>query len=206
MTWIKICGITNKKDAINASGLGIDMMGFVLYEKSKRFVPALVVKDIINELPPGVVRVGVFVDEDAGKVREIAEDAGLNALQFHGNETPEFCAAFRDDFKVIKAFRLKDRQDLRKINDYDVDYYLLDTFRADAVGGTGEVFDWKLLKDFELLKPVILSGGLNAENVGRAMRELVPYGVDVSSGVESSPGKKDGALMKKFVEEVRKAQ
>lgn len=206
MTRIKICGITNKADAINASRLGIDMMGFVFYEKSKRFTSALAAKDIINDLPPGIARVGVFVDEEAGKVREIAEDAGFDVLQFHGNETPQFCAAFRGDFKVIKAFRLNGAQDLKKINDYDVDYYLLDTFKADIIGGTGEVFDWKLLKDFELLKPVILSGGLNAANVGRAISELVPYGVDVSSGVESAPGKKDAELMKKFVEEVRKAQ
>lgn len=203
---IKICGITNKIDALNADALGIDMMGFVFYGKSKRFIEPLVAKDIINELPPGVARVGVFVDEEAGKVREIAEDAGIDTLQFHGNETPEFCTAFRSDFKVIKAFRLKDKQGLRKINDYDVDYYLLDTFKADVIGGTGEVFDWKILKDFELLKPVILSGGLNAANVGQAIREIVPYGVDVSSGVESGPGKKDTELMKKFVEEVRKAQ
>lgn len=203
---IKICGITNKLDAINAAGLGIDMMGFVFYGKSKRFIEPLAAKDIINELPSNIARVGVFVDEDPGKVLSIAEETGLNALQFHGNETPDFCSGFRKDFKVIKAFRLKDKQDLRKINDYDVDYYLLDTFKADAIGGTGEVFDWKILKDFELLKPVILSGGLNAANVGQAIQEIVPYGVDVSSGVESAPGKKDGQLMKKFVEEVRKAE
>lgn len=203
---IKICGITNKIDAINASRLGIDMMGFVFYKKSKRFIEPLAAKDIINELPPDIVKVGVFVDEDADKVRSIAEEAGLNALQFHGSETPEFCKEFKEDFKVIKAFRLNGKQDLRKINDYDADYYLLDTFKADVIGGTGEVFDWKILKDFELLKPVILSGGLNAANVGRAIREIVPYGVDVSSGVEDAPGKKDAQLMKKFVEEVRKAE
>lgn len=203
---IKICGITNKLDAINAASLGIDMMGFVFYTKSKRFIEPLSAKDIINELPPDIIKVGVFVDEDAGKVRSIADEAGLDVLQFHGNETPEFCAAFKDDFKVIKAFRLKDKEDLKKINGYDVDYYLLDTFKADVIGGTGEVFDWKILKDFEILKPVILSGGLNVTNVGKAMREIVPYGVDVSSGVESTPGKKDAKLMKKFVEEVRKAE
>jgi phosphoribosylanthranilate isomerase len=203
---IKICGITSKIDAISAASLGIDMMGFVFYKKSKRFIEPLAAKDIINELLPDMAKVGVFVDEEAERVRSIAEEAGLNALQFHGSESPEFCAAFRDDFKVIKAFRIKDKQDLRKINDYDVDYYLLDTFKADVIGGTGEVFDWKILKDFELLKPVILSGGLNAANVGRAICEIVPYGVDVSSGVESTPGRKDAQLMKKFVEEVRKAQ
>lgn len=203
---IKICGITNKIDALNAAGLGIDMMGFVFYGKSKRFIEPLCAKDIINELLPGLAKVGVFVDEDPQKVRSIAEEVALDTLQFHGNETPELCAAFKKDFKVIKAFRIKDKQDLKKINDYDVDYYLLDTFKADVIGGTGEVFDWKILKDFELLKPVILSGGLNAANVGRAIQEIVPYGIDVSSGVEGAPGRKDAELMKKFVEEVRKAQ
>lgn len=203
---IKICGITNKKDALEAAGLGIDMMGFVFYKKSKRYIGPLEAKDIVNELPQGIVKVGVFADEEAGKVLAIAEEAGLDVLQFHGDETPEFCAPFRGDFKVIKAFRLRGGDDLKKINGYDVDYYLLDTFRADTLGGTGEVFDWKILKDFELLKPVMLSGGLNPANVGRAIREIAPYGVDVSSGVESAPGKKDARLMKKFVEEVRRAE
>ena len=204
MTLIKICGITNKMDALNASRLGIDMMGFVFYPQSKRFISPLSVKDVANELPQGIVRVGVFVDEEFEKVRSIAEETGLDALQFHGSESPEFCTAFKDSFKVIKAFRLKDRQGLKTINDYDVDYYLLDTFKADAVGGTGEVFDWKILKDFEFLKPVLLSGGLNPKNVAAAIREIAPYGVDVSSGVESAPGEKDAQLMEKFVEEVRK--
>ena len=146
------------------------------------------------------------MDEEPEKVRSIAEDTGLDLLQFHGSETPEFCSSFRNDYKVIKAFRIKAKQDLKKINDYDVDYYLLDTYKADTIGGTGEVFDWKLLKDFELLKPLILSGGLNAANVGTAIAEVSPYGVDVSTGVEDKPGKKDTELMKKFVEKVRKAE
>jgi phosphoribosylanthranilate isomerase len=204
MTLIKICGITNKIDALNASRLGIDMMGFVFYPQSKRFISPLSVRDIVNELPQDIVKVGVFVDEESEKVRSIAEEAGLDALQFHGSESPEFCAAFKDSFKVIKAFRLKDRHGLKTINDYDVDYYLLDTFKADTVGGTGEVFDWKILKDFEFLKPVLLSGGLNPKNVAAAIQEIAPYGVDVSSGVESAPGEKDAQLMEKFVEEVRK--
>ena len=203
---IKICGITNKIDAVNAAGLSVDMLGFVFYKRSKRCVEPAVATEIINELPPGIARVGVFVDEAPEKIRSIAEASGLDTLQFHGSETPEFCSSFRKDYKVIKAFRVKARQDLKKINDYDVDYYLLDAYKADTPGGTGEVFDWKILRDFELLKPVILSGGLDAANVGDAIAEVAPYGVDVSSGVETKPGKKDVELMNRFVEKVRKSE
>jgi phosphoribosylanthranilate isomerase len=204
MALIKICGITNKIDAVNAANLGVDMLGFVFYKKSKRYVDQKTVREIVNELPESIVKVGVFVDEDADKVRAIAEDVGLDTLQFHGNETPEYCAAFKDDYKVIKAFRLKDREDLKSVGLYGVDYYLVDTHKCGLAGGTGETFDWKILKDFEFLKPVILSGGLNPDNVARAISEVVPYGVDVSSGVEESPGRKSLQLLKRFVEEVRK--
>lgn len=205
MTLIKICGITNKIDAVDAAGLGVDMLGFVFYKNSKRYVEAKTVRQIADELPDSIAKVGVFVDEDKSKVLEIAEEAGLDTLQFHGNETPSYCAGFKDDYKVIKAFRLKDKNDIKSANEYDVDFYLFDTYKSDSIGGTGETFDWKLLKDFEFLKPVILSGGLNPGNVKRALSEVVPYGVDVSTGVERSPGKKDIELMKKFVGEVRKA-
>lgn len=204
MTKIKICGVTNKIDAVNAAGLRVDMLGFVFYKKSKRYVEPKTAEDIINELPPGIMKVGVFVDEEKEKVLKIAEDVLLDSLQFHGSEAPEYCAYFKDKYKVIKAFRIKDKEDLADINDYDVDYYLLDTYKPDTPGGTGKTFDWKILKDFEFLRPVILSGGLTPDNVGRAIREVVPFGVDVSSGVEAEPGKKDLNLMKKFVENVRK--
>jgi len=205
MTHVKICGITNKPDAIAAAQLGVDMLGFVFYKKSKRYVEPRVAEDIANELPPSVAKVGVFVDEDKDVVLKIAEDVGLDLLQFHGSETPEYCGYFKGRFKVIKAFRLKDKKDLKKINDYDVDFYLLDTFRPDTAGGTGSAFDWKISKDFEFLRPVILSGGLNPSNVEAAIKDVAPYGVDVSTGVEASPGKKDPELVKKFVENVRKA-
>lgn len=205
MAKIKICGMTNKTDALEAAGLGADMLGFIFYKKSKRYVDPMVAADIINELPDSIAKVGVFVDESALKVIEIAQNAQLDTLQFHGSETPEYCSAFKGRYKVIKAFRLKDRKDLKTVNDYDVDYYLLDTYKSDSVGGTGEVFDWKMLKDFEFLKPVIMSGGLTPANVRRAIEEIVPYGVDVATGVEIRPGKKDPELMKKFVEEARKA-
>lgn len=204
MTKIKICGITNKRDAIAAAELKPDMMGFVFYNGSKRYVDPKIVKDIANELPPFVVKVGVFVDLDKNKVSEIAEECSLDMLQFHGDEAPDYCAVFKDAYKVIKAFRIKDRNSLKGINDYDVDFYLLDAYSSKEKGGTGKGFDWKIIENFEFLKPVILSGGLTPDNVRDAIEKFSPYGVDVSSAVEASPGKKDLLLMKKFVENVRK--
>lgn len=205
MTRVKICGITNIKDATDAVGLGANMLGFIFYNKSKRYVEPRIVREIINELPAQVRKVGVFVDEPAATVLSVATDCGLDTLQFHGDETPEYCAAFEDNYKVIKAFRVKDRESLKDINAYNVDYYLLDTYSEELKGGTGKPFDWKILKDFELLKPVILSGGLAPDNVKKAIEDVAPFGVDVSSGVEASPGKKDAHLVGKFIENVRKA-
>lgn len=205
MVKIKICGITNKQDALEASRLGIDMIGFVLYKKSKRYVEPKTIRDIANELPESIAKVGVFVDEDAEKVSEIAEDCLLDILQFHGDESPEYCARFKDSYKVIKAFRIKDKDALKSINGYDTDFYLLDTHSEKSKGGTGKSFDWKMIEGYEFLKPLILSGGLTAGNIGQAIQDVAPYGVDVSSGVEETPGKKSADLMKKFVEKIRKA-
>ena len=206
MTRIKICGITNKEDAIKASlVLNVDMLGFVFHKRSKRCVEPKTVRDIANELPPSIMRVGVFADEERERVMELAEDSDVDTLQFHGDEAPDYCGYFKDKYKVIKAFRLKDKKDLKDINDYDVDFYLLDTYSPRLQGGTGKSFDWKILEDHEFLKPIILSGGLTSTNVYKAIKEIAPYGVDVSSGVESAPGRKDFDLMKKFVENVRKA-
>ena len=204
MIKIKICGITNKSDAIAAAGLGIDMMGFVFYNGSKRYVEPKIARDIANELPPYMVKVGVFVDEGKEKVSEIAQTCLLDMLQFHGDESPEYCANFKESYKIIKAFRIKDKGSLKGINDYNADFYMLDAYSSKEKGGTGEKFDWKIIENFEFLKPIILSGGLAPDNVRDAIEKLSPYGVDVSSGVEISPGKKDVNLMKKFVENVRK--
>lgn len=202
-TKIKFCGITNKEDALFAAALNVDMLGFVFYKNSRRCVDTKTAKDIINELPPFVAKVGVFVDEDKARVVEMAEECSLDILQFHGRERPDYCAGFKDSYKVIKAFRIKGADSLKQINDYDVDYYMLDAYSQKKIGGTGKNFDWKIAQNFELLKPVILSGGLTPENVADAIRILSPYGVDVSSGIERSPGRKDPVLMKKFVERVR---
>ncbi len=206
MTKIKICGITNKEDAIEASRLDVDILGFNFYRKTKRYVEPKIAKDIINELPQSIAKAGVFVDEDAEKVLEIAESCSLDMLQFHGDEKADYCARFEGSYKVIKAFRIKDKNSLKNVNDYDVDFYLLDTYSDKSKGGTGESFDRGIIEGFEFLKPVILSGGLTPANVASAMRSIAPYGVDVASGVEKSPGKKDLNLMKKFVENVRRCR
>jgi phosphoribosylanthranilate isomerase len=204
MIKIKICGITNKKDAIAAAELRPDMMGFIFYSGSKRYVEPKIARDIANELPPFIAKVGVFVDLDKDKVLEIAEECSLDMLQFHGDETADYCAGFKGSYKVIKAFRIKDEGSLKGINDYNTDYYMLDAYSSGEKGGTGKSFDRKIVENFEFLKPIILSGGLTPDNVRDAITELSPYGVDVSSGVEMSPGKKDVTLMKKFVENVRR--
>ena len=217
MTKIKICGITNKPDAIAAAELIPDMLGFVFYKGSKRYVEPRIVKDIANELPPFVAKVGVFVNMDKNKVLEIAGECALDMLQFHGDEAPDYCSVFsatkiggsafggKSSYKVMKAFRIKDGGSLKGINDYDVDFYMLDAYSEKSKGGTGESFDWNIIESFEFLKPIILSGGLTPDNVRDAIEKLSPYGVDASSGVETSPGKKDTSLMKKFVENVRRA-
>jgi phosphoribosylanthranilate isomerase len=205
MTKIKICGITNEEDALLASRLGADMLGFVFYPKSKRYVTPEKVSDITKKLPPYVAKVGVFVNEKRDSALEIARLAKIDILQFHGDETPEYCGPFIGDFKIIKAFRLEAKEDLDRINDYNVDFYLLDTYAPDTAGGTGKTFDWSIIKDFEFSKPVILSGGLTSDNVEDAIRKTAPYGVDVSSGLEMSPGKKDAGKMKRFMKNVRRS-
>ena len=205
MVKIKICGITNKEDALGAANLGADMIGFVFYKGSKRFVRPEIARDIIDFIPASVAKAGVFVDQKNDEVLEIAEEAGLDILQFHGSESAGYCMYFSPRFKVMKAFSIKDRMSFKGVNKYNTDYYLFDTHVEGLVGGTGKSFDWDLLKDMHILKSFFVSGGLNASNVGRAIGEFTPYGVDASSSLEISPGKKDMGLVKKFIEEARRA-
>lgn len=202
-TLIKICGMTRKEDALAAAALGVDLLGFVFYEGSERRITPAAAREITRALPRTVRPVGVFVDADPAVVRAVVSEAGIAVLQFHGGETPEYCAAFARDYPVIKAFRVSAEADLRTVNDYPGQYCLFDTYVKGKPGGTGASFDWKVLKDFEILKPMILSGGLTPENVGKALEELAPFGVDVSSGVESAPGIKDAGRMQRFVAKVR---
>ena len=199
MTIVKVCGITNSEDAFCAVQLGATALGFVFYEKSPRFVTPSEAGKIIKQIPPFVTKVGVFVNAEADYLREARDIAGFDVYQFHGDETPEFCAAFGEDY--IKAIRVKDASSLDAVELYDTDAFLFDAYSPDAYGGTGENFSWDVLTRRKLGdKFVILSGGLTPENVRDAIRTVNPYAVDVSSGVESSLGIKDHLKLKRFME------
>ena len=205
MTWIKICGVTNIEDALKVVELGADALGFVFYENSPRKIAKEKAKEIIDKiqtLEQRVVKVGVFVDELEEKVNRIASYCNFDILQFHGDETLDYCKKFPQ--KIIKAFRIKDKESLVDIPKYEVDYYLLDAYRKDLPGGTGRTFNWALAKEArEFGRPIILSGGLNPENIIEALGRVSPFGVDVSSGVELSPGQKDHKKLEEFMTKVK---
>ncbi len=203
MIKIKICGITNKEDALWAINLKVDALGFIFADSPRRVKPEIV-QGIIELLPPFISSVGVFVNEDRKKVEEITESCGLTTLQFHGEESPSYCEGFKQ--KIVKALRIENKDILEKAVQYKdkVDAYLLDTYSPSKYGGTGKTFDWciaKEIKEFGL--PIILSGGLNPENIREAISEVEPYGIDVSSGVEERPGKKNMEKLINFVRIVR---
>jgi phosphoribosylanthranilate isomerase len=197
-TKVKICGITNLADAQAAVEAGADAIGFIFHEKSPRFISLKAAVEISKQLPPFVMRVGVFVNAQEDFVLRAIGEVGLTMLQFHGDEPPEFCMQF--GLMSMKAFRIRDAESLKKIPDYPTDAYLLDAFSSTTLGGTGEKFDWDLAIEAQKFgKPVFLAGGLTPENVVEAVKKVRPFGVDVSSGVESAPGKKDHAKVKAFI-------
>ena len=201
MVKVKICGITNPDDALHACVCGADALGFVFYEKSPRCVPPETAREIIAALPPFVTPVGLFVNEAPGRIREIADYCGLDVIQLHGDETPEEC-----DFaprRTIKALRVKDAVSLAGHENYRVAALLLDAWVKDAYGGTGHSFNWQLAAEVARQRPVILAGGLTPENVAAAVTAVQPYAVDVSSGVEAAPGKKDPAKVAAFIAKAR---
>jgi len=203
---VKICGITNIEDALASCEYGADALGFIFYKKSPRFIEPERVKKIIRELPPFVTTVGVFVDEDADRISEIADAAKLDIIQLHGSEPPEFCNVFKR--KIIKAFKIQEQGARGKgqeneIRRYTVSAYLLDTYKEGVEGGTGEIFDWEIAKEAKRFGRIILAGGLTPENVAEAVETVMPYGVDVSSGVEQKPGKKDLQKVKNFIERAK---
>jgi phosphoribosylanthranilate isomerase len=201
---IKICGITNLQDALAAANAGADALGFMFYERSKRWVTADAVAKITRELPPFVLRVGVFVDASPETVRDIAGTCGLTALQFHGGESPQYCSRF--SLPVIKAIRLADKSSLSQLADYETSALLLDSAVPGQLGGTGEKGDWQLAQEANKAgRRIILAGGLTPANVAQAVREVQPYGVDVSTGVESAPGRKDQQKVAAFIRAVRGA-
>ncbi|MEE9120837.1 MAG: phosphoribosylanthranilate isomerase [Syntrophobacteria bacterium] len=198
---IKICGITNKEDALAAAHLGADALGFI-FAPSPRKISAERAREIIKALPPFIKTVGVFVDEDPERVSTIAAMCGLDVLQLHGSESIDYCSSF--DRRVIKAVRLRSRDDLENLSKYVnvVDALLLDTYVPNKLGGTGITFDWKLAVEARRYGRIILAGGLNPENVAAAISMVKPYAVDASSGLEQSPGVKDHEKMAQFIREV----
>ena len=198
---VKVCGMTNLKDALVAVEEGADAVGFIFYKKSPRSVTMKLVREIILELPPFVDTVGVFVDETAEQINKIADNCNLDLIQLHGNESPTFCKRMRR--RVIKAFRVKDMQSVKKLSSYQVSGFLLDTFSENLHGGTGKVFDWNLALPAKKFGPVIMAGGLTPNNVRQAIQRVRPYGVDVCSGVESEPGIKDHKKIKAFLKNAK---
>jgi len=197
MTRVKVCGITNSDDALKAVYYGAWAVGFIFTKKSPRYVSPSRARKIIEALPPFVTPVGVFVDQSEKAVRDICQFARIRTVQFHGGETAVYCKRFTD-FKVIKAFRIGEYFPADEVKKYKVDAYLFDTYAEDAAGGTGKTFNWDVLKGQTVKKPVILSGGLNADNIREALSAIKPFAVDVSSGVERSPGIKDPRLVRAF--------
>lgn len=199
---VKICGITNVTDGLAAAEAGADMIGLMFYEGSPRRVSFTTATEISRALPPFTVKVGVFVNPTEDAVMRAIGDCGVSLLQFHGEETPEFCTQF--GVMSMKAFRVRGPETLAELPEYQTDAWLLDAYSPDGYGGTGEKFNWNLaLEAAQFGRPIFLAGGLTPENVGEAVRQVQPFGVDVSSGVESAPGKKDHAKVRAFVQAVR---
>ena len=205
MTRIKICGVTEVEDARDAARLGAAAIGLNFSKESPRRITAERAVKIIDALPPFVVSVGVFVNfEDPQALEDFALSIRLDAVQLHGDESPDYCSMI-SRVKVIKAFRVNEKFRVAGLRRYRVSGFLLDACSRKGVGGTGETFEWSQAGGANALGPVVLAGGLRPENVGDAILELHPFAVDVASGVEESPGKKNYQLMRRFVEAVQRA-
>ncbi len=203
-TRVKICGITRLEDALCAVEAGADSLGFVFYSKSPRAIDPQAAAEIIRKLPAFVTTTGLFVDADAEYIDLVIRETRIDLLQFHGDESPEFCNSFSRPF--IKALRMKPGLNLN--NEYqrysDSQAILLDAYRPGVPGGTGEVFDWDLIPTPHKA-PLILAGGLTCDNVAQAVEVVQPFAVDVSGGVEQSKGIKDAVKIVRFINEVTRA-
>jgi len=199
---VKICGITNVADGVAAAEAGADLIGLMFYERSARHIPLATAAEIARALPPQTVKVGVFVNPSEDTVWRAIGECGVSLLQFHGEEPPEFCTQF--GVRSLKAFRVRGPDTLAELSRYPTDAWLLDAFSADTHGGTGATFNWNLaLEATQFGRPIFLAGGLTPENVSEAVRRVRPFAVDVSSGVESSPGRKDHAKVRAFIAAAR---
>ncbi len=201
MIRVKFCGITRKVDALTASRLGVHALGFIFAKESARYIAPDLASRIIAELPPFVLKVGVFINEEEENINNIISLCKLEIIQLHGDESAKFCNKFHGKTRVIKSISVKKDSVLRMVEKYNsVDAILLDTHDDKLKGGTGKSFDWEIAKEAKSFgKPIILSGGLNPQNIKEAIADVNPYAVDVSSGIEKSPGIKDHELMAKFL-------
>ena len=199
---IKICGFTQAQNAHDASLLGIDAVGLVFYDKSPRYVEIQRALEIVQALPPFINRVGLFVNADSYFIDEVLCEVPLDTLQFHGDEPPQECQQYGLPF--MKALRVNEQTNIPQLAQdyYQANGLLLDAYNSTTYGGTGESFDWSLAK-VELDLPIILAGGLNPETVGKAIQQVNPYAVDVSSGVESSKGIKDIQKIQQFIQQAK---
>ncbi len=202
MTKVKICGIKNLNDAISAADYGADAIGFV-FAKSKRRVSKEKARAIVRKLPPFITTVGLFVNETVENMEAACRFCGLDAIQLHGNELPGILNSLKD-IKTIKAFRIQNEKDISSIKKYKPNAILLDGYSENKMGGTGTTFDWRIVKKLKTSIPIIVAGGLTHLNVSQAIKIVKPYGVDVSSGVESRSGEKDKRLIKKFIEAAKR--
>lgn len=208
MVRVKICGLTSVEDARASSEFGASMLGFNFYEKSPRYISPLEARRLIDHLPKGIEKVGVFVNMEGQQVGELADLLDLDAVQLHGDESAEFISALRryTGVKVIKAFRVSPEFQIELTKEFAADSVLLDAYSRGQYGGTGEQFEWSIAAEASASAPeLILAGGLTPENVAKAIRTVHPYAVDVASGVESAPGKKDLAKLEAFIRNAKQA-
>jgi len=204
MTFIKICGITNLDDALAAVDAGADALGFNFYKPSPRYIAPSAAREMVEQVPARVLTVGVFVNEESRTVMSIANEAGLKAVQLHGDESPDYCRDLASEFYVIKTLAVSDSFDAKQSQAYDVDAIMLDTKDSRLHGGTGRVFDWSVAREASQIVPKLyLAGGLSPENVAEAVGVVRPYAVDACSALEDRPGIKNHERMRAFVETVR---
>ena len=203
---IKICGVTNARDAKTCVELGADMIGFNFYRKSPRYVEPTIVREIVEVLPARTCAVGVFVDADTAEIRKLAKTAGVRCVQLHGRTTPESCNELAREFRVIRALSTDTRFEPGRAAAFTECDVLIDAYHPELRGGTGQTCDWSAARAaMRHTRFLILSGGLDAENVARAIAAVTPHAVDVCSGIESAPGVKDHGALEQFISAVRAA-
>jgi phosphoribosylanthranilate isomerase len=201
---VKICGITNLQDALVAVELGAYALGFIFVKSSPRYISPESAKQIIGKLPPAVKPIGVFVDTPQNEIFHMIKQTGIVCVQLHGNESPQELSGY--PVPIFKSFRVGNNFDVSILRQYPASAFLLDTFVDGTLGGTGKTFDWKIAIAAKAHGPIILAGGLSPDNIAEAVRTVRPYAVDVNSGVESAPGKKDKKKLQQLFANIRQLE